>query len=110
MAFGVTVEEADGTIVATYDHRYSDADRWVDLWIESVMPDYGDPAYPLLGNVDPYDHTIFNGLQVESLIRELASLDIDAHDVERREILRRLRGLCTLCRREDNRRLRFTGD
>jgi hypothetical protein len=110
MALGVRLEENDGTVVAEYDHRHRIGDTWVDLWIESILPAPRDPAFPLLGNLDPYDDTIFNGWQAELLTQELGRLDVEPNDLERRESIRRLRDLCASCERMPHRRLRFVGD
>jgi hypothetical protein len=110
LAFGVRVEERDRSVVATFDHRYKVIDSWVSLWVEAILPKTGDPAYPLLGNLDPYDDTIFNGWQTMNLIRELKALDTDPENAERRETIRRLIDLCSLCEPASHRSIRFIGD
>jgi hypothetical protein len=39
-----------------------------------ALPPFGDPDFPMLGLVDPYGDTIFNGLQMRSVIPEIQRL------------------------------------
>ena len=42
--------------------------------LSKVLPQVGDPDFPMLGLVDPYGETIFSSLQMRAVIPELHRL------------------------------------
>lgn len=77
--------------------------------LASVWP-VGDDGFPLLQHIDPYGHTIFNGLQMPQVQRELDVLIGRASTDEQREVLRRIRDLAVICPKKPQMLLRFRGD
>jgi hypothetical protein len=67
-----------------------------------------DPSYRLIGYIDPYGDTIFNGLQMADLLDDLHRLQT-AKPIESRG-LERLRRLAELCRDGVHLYVWFIGD
>lgn len=64
---------------------------------------------PLLGGVDPYDNTIFNGLQVAGVQRELQTLRLRGPE-EFEEVIDEINRLIGLVTQKPHRYLVFNGD
>jgi hypothetical protein len=68
-----------------------------------------DARYPLLGWVDLYGDTVFNGGQAARLLEELRSLESSCAP-EHLSVLHRLRDLAVKCNQQVHTFLRFQGD
>jgi len=69
-----------------------------------------DPRFPLLGCVDPYGNTIFNGLQMRPLLEELDRLAAGCKSDVAKEALLQIRELAVQCRDHPHLYVRFIGD
>jgi hypothetical protein len=70
----------------------------------------GDQSFPLLQYIDPYGNTVFNGLQMPEVQRELEILVGKASTDEQKDTLRRIRELAVRCQKQPHMFLRFSGD
>jgi hypothetical protein len=82
------------------DSRYS---------LASIWP-VGDQSFPLLQYIDPYGNTMFNGLQMPEVQRELDILVGKASSDEQKDILCQIRELAVSCQKQPHMFLRFNGD
>ena len=82
------------------DSRYS---------LASIWP-FGDQSFPLLQYIDPYGNTVFNGLQMPEVQKELELLIGKALSDEQRDTLGQIRDLAVSCQKEPHMFLRFRGD
>jgi hypothetical protein len=69
-----------------------------------------DLSFPLLGCIDPYGNTIFNGNQMRLFLQEWDRLLQGVVDKDDTEFLLRIRGLAERCKSEPHVFLRFIGD
>ncbi len=60
--------------------------------------------------IDPYGDTVFNGLQMDQFLSELASLHTLSSNAEEEEILSKIEELANLCKREPHRYIKIYGD
>ncbi|MGS2648784.1 hypothetical protein [Streptosporangium sp. LJ11] len=96
---GYRVQEYTGIIVARGEQRiYASTIKALDR-----------SAFPMLGHIDPYDDTMFNSLQVRTLVEELDRLPND-HPLNSSDCSD-LKALCELVvGRIHHRQLWFIGD
>lgn len=69
-----------------------------------------DQSFPLLQYIDPYGNTVFNGVQMPEVQRELEILVGKASTDEQKDILCRIRELAAECQKQPHMFLRFSGD
>ena len=69
-----------------------------------------DPSFPLLGYIDPYGSTIFNGNQMRLFLQEWDRLLQSVVDKDDAEFLLRIRTLAERCKSGPHIFLRFIGD
>ena len=80
-----------------------------DYCLALVWPS-GDPSFPLLQYIDPYGNTVFNGLQMPEVQKELKRLIGMASSDDQRNILQRICELAAKCQERPHMFLRFRGD
>ena len=78
--------------------------------LDRVLPEPGDQAFPMLGSLDPYADTIFNGLQMKWFLDELLKVMPKAHTPEERDLLEKVEGMAKRARDETHLYLKFIGD
>jgi hypothetical protein len=109
LAIAVVLQDERCKILEHLDTRWLVHDHWEELDVGWLLPSLRDPQYPMLGNVDPYGNTTFNGLQVDLVEGELERLALSNDKPACAELLRRLKALCERCRDEPI-HLVFVGD
>jgi hypothetical protein len=62
----VELRDAEGKVLGRIVDGVADLNRW--------LPRLADPGFPMLGLLDPYGNTFFNGLQMRSVIPEIRRL------------------------------------
>jgi acyl carrier protein phosphodiesterase len=80
-----------------------------DYCLARVWPS-GDPSFPLLQYIDPYGNTVFNGLQMPEVQKELKRLIAMASNDDQRKTLQRICELAAKCQERPQTFLRFRGD
>jgi hypothetical protein len=96
-------------VLETLHHKRFDEALFPYGDLNRLLP-FGDPLYPLLGSVDPYGNTIFNGLQMERFIQEWDRVMVKAEDKDDKKLLAKVRELAIRCEAEPHTFLRFVGD
>jgi hypothetical protein len=101
VAINVILQTIDGKkLNEVVDYSYSLARMWP----------FGDQSFPLLQYVDPYGNTVFNGLQMPEVQKELELLIDKASSDEQRSALGQIRDLAVNCQKKPHMFLRFSGD
>jgi hypothetical protein len=77
--------------------------------LASIWP-FGDQSFSFLQYVDPYGNTVFNGLQMPEVQKELELLIGKASSDEQRATLGRVRDLAVNCQKKPHMFLRFRED
>ena len=77
--------------------------------LEDLLP-FGDVSYPMLGFIDPYGNTLFNGLQMRLFIPEWDRVMRNATDKADVEFLSKVRQMAERCMKNPHIFLRFVGD
>jgi len=75
-----------------------------------LYPEFEDPAFPLLGSLDPYEDTVFNTPQMEPFLTEWHRLHERAQTVSEIQFLEQVEKLAQRCRDEMHLYLKFLGD
>jgi hypothetical protein len=70
----------------------------------------GDQAFPLLQYIDPYGHTIFNGMLMRQVLRELELLAQKTDHEAAKNLFKNIKKLAVRCRDANHLYLRFVGD
>lgn len=78
--------------------------------LRQIMPNPDDERFLALRYIDPYDDTIFNSLQMPSLLEELNRLFQEEMLESERRVLERLRSMALICQERTGRYLKFIGD
>ncbi len=78
--------------------------------LDRLLPEPGNEQYPMLGSLDPYADTVFNGLQITWFLAELAEVSAKAQTPEEREMISRIEGMAKRARDETHLYLKFIGD
>ena len=102
MGFEVRLQDEFGSQLDTVNDPKNVLDR--------LFPEPGDPDHPMLGSIDPYADTIFNGLQMNRFLTELAELSGRAQGPEEHALISRIEGMATRARDEPHLYLKFVGD
>jgi hypothetical protein len=76
----------------------------------ALLPSPDDTRFICLRFIDPYGDTIFNRMQMPTVIGELRDLKVASDNQERDAIIDRLVELACLCQEEPHLYLRFIGD
>ena len=96
-------------ILQTIDGKKGDEIVDPDYSLATTWP-FGDQSFPLLQYIDPYGNTVFNGLQMPEVRKELDLLIDKAPSDEQRATLRRIHELAVSCQKQPHMFLRFRGD
>jgi hypothetical protein len=79
-------------------------------YLGKLLPDIDGEKYPLLGGIDPYGDTVFNGLQMRRFLLEWADVSAKASMPEERNLVAKIDELARRCRDEVHLYIRFVGD
>jgi hypothetical protein len=96
-------------ILQTIDNKKGDEVADPSYCLGAIWP-IADQSFPLLQYIDPYGNTVFNGLQMPEVQKELDLLIGKASSDEQRSILHRIRELAVNCQKQPHMLLRFRGD
>jgi hypothetical protein len=96
-------------ILQTIDNKKGDEVADPNYCLGAIWP-IADQSFPLLQYIDPYGNTVFNGLQMPEVQKELDLLIGKASTDEQRSILRGIRELAVNCQKQPHMFLRFRGD
>jgi hypothetical protein len=102
MGLAVTVEAEDGSQIAEVLDPTNVLHR--------LLPSKGDDTYYCLRYVDRYGNTVFNRLQMETVLQELERMRVNARGADELELLARLAELARRCQAEPHLYLKFYGD
>jgi hypothetical protein len=75
-----------------------------------LLPQIDDESHPLLGGIDPYGDTVFNGIQIRRFLLEWEVVSSNAVTTEERELVSKITELALRCRDEVHLYVRFVGD
>ena len=75
-----------------------------------LLPEIDGQQYPVLGGIDPYGDTLFNGLQMRRFLLEWADVSARASTSEERDLVAKIDELARRCRDEVHLYIRFVGD
>jgi hypothetical protein len=78
--------------------------------LSRVLPEADDEAYACLRFIDRYGDTVFNRLQMPTLLGELKRIEPLAQDPELRQLLSEVEQLALRCEKEVHWYLWFIGD
>lgn len=78
--------------------------------LDRLFPEPGDPGHPMLGSIDPYADTVFNGLQMKSFLGELAEISLKAQTPEEQALISKVESMAKRARDEVHLYLKFIGD
>jgi hypothetical protein len=102
MGLAVRVETEDGSRIAEVLDPTNVLHR--------LLPSEDDDTYHCLRYVDWYGNTVFNRLQMETVLRELDRIRLAVHGAGELELLDRLKELAHRCEAEPHLYLKFYGD
>lgn len=75
-----------------------------------LLTEIDGDKYPLLGGIDPYADTIFNGLQMRRFLLEWSDVSAKASTPEECDLVAKIDELARRCRDEVHLYIRFVGD
>jgi hypothetical protein len=78
--------------------------------LDRLFPEPGNRQYPMLGSIDPYADTVFNGLQMSWFLSELANVSAKAQTTEESELVSKIESMAKRARDETHLYLKFIGD
>jgi hypothetical protein len=79
-------------------------------YLAKLLPEIDGEKYPLLGGIDPYGDTVFNGLQMRRFLMERADVSAKASISQERDLVAKIDELARRCRDEVHLYIRFVGD
>jgi len=79
-------------------------------YLGKLLPQIDDESHPLLGGIDPYGDTVFNGIQIRRFLLEWEAVSSNAVTTEERELVSKIEELALRCRDEVHLYIRFVGD
>ena len=79
-------------------------------YLGKLLPPIHDERHSLLGGIDPYGDTVFNGIQIRRFLLEWEAVSSNAVTTEERELVSKIEGLALRCRDEVHLYIRFVGD
>jgi hypothetical protein len=79
-------------------------------YLGKLLPQIADDSHPLLGGIDPYGDTIFNGIQIRRFLLEWQAVSSNAVTTEERELVSKIEELAVRCRDQVHLYIRFVGD
>jgi hypothetical protein len=102
MGFEVRLQDEFGAQLDTVSDPKNILDR--------LFPEPGNSDYPMLGSLDPYADTVFNGLQMGWFLAELVKVSAKAQIPEEQELLLKVESMAKRVRDETHLYLKFVGD
>ena len=102
MGLSVSLESSDGGCLAKVTDERN--------LLGKILPPGDGRAFPLLRFIDPYGDTVFNRLQMESLLLELERIGAPSLGQGERELLSKIAELARRGRAEPHLVLKFRGD
>jgi len=75
-----------------------------------LLPEYGDPAHPMLASIHLYGNTVFNRIQMDRFLAEWSEVASKAQALEERELVSTVERLAHRCRNEVHLYIKFIGD
>jgi len=78
--------------------------------LDTLLPQPGDDEYPVLGSIDPYGDTVFNGLQMRRFLPEWVAVSQKAKSADEQVLVSVIESLAKRCRDEVHVYLKFIGD
>lgn len=78
--------------------------------LHHVLPSLDDPTFRLLSYVDWYGNTVFDQLQVPTVLQELEGLRARTRSAEEHALLARIIALARQCLEDVQQYLKFYGD
>jgi hypothetical protein len=79
-------------------------------YLGKLLSQIDDENHPLLGGIDPYGDTVFNGIQIRRFLLEWEAVSSNAVTTEERELVSKIEELALRCRDEVHLYIRFVGD
>ena len=79
-------------------------------YLGKLLPQIDDESHPLLGGIDPYGDTVFNGIQIRRFLLEWEAVSSNAVTTEERELVSKIEQLALRCRDEVHLYIKFVGD
>ena len=101
MGIAILLEDEHGDVLETIE--------W-PTWLDRLLPSYDDESFQCLRFVDPYGDTIFNVVQMPTLLREVERLNQIADSDPQHAHLGEIRRLAERCRDGVHTYIRFYGD
>ena len=101
-----------GLGIALQDEWGTELDMVADPknYLGRLLPEYGDPAHPMLASIDFYADTVFNRMQMERFLTEWTEVSMKARAPEERELISAIERLACRVRDEVHLYLKFIGD
>ena len=81
---------------------------WVML--HGVVPGFEEREFAILRCVDPYGHTVFNHLQMETFLAEWEKVKERARDDSQMLAWKQIKGMAQTCQKDRDLRLKFVGN
>ncbi len=78
--------------------------------LRKLLPSFDDTSYQCLRFIDLYGDTIFNRLQMKTVLSELERISSCATSVEEEDLLGRIENLAKQCKNKPHLYLKFYGD
>lgn len=102
MGLGITLQDEFG----------AELDTVVDPknLLGKLLPEYDDPAHPLLASIDFYGDTVFNRVQMDRFLVEWSDVMAKANTSEETALVSAIEGLAHRCRDGVHLYLKFIGD
>lgn len=79
-------------------------------YLGKLLPEIDGEKCPILGGIDPYGDTIFNGIQMRRFLLEWVEVSAKADTPEERQLVSKVEELARRCRDEVHLYIRFVGD
>jgi hypothetical protein len=96
-------------VLQTIEGKRLDEAAPVGAALNRLLP-FGNSSFPLLGFIDPYGNTIFNGTQMQTFLPEWDALVQGVMNEQDLEFLHKVRAMAERCKAEPHIFLRFIGD
>ena len=79
-------------------------------YLGKLLPEIDEEKCPILGGIDPYGDTVFNGIQMRRFLLEWVEVSAKAGTDEERELVSKIEELARRCRDEIHLYITFVGD
>ena len=78
--------------------------------LHRLLPPSADASFSCLRFIDPYGDTVFNQMQIETFLAELARVAATATTGPELDLLQKIRELAERCKSEPHLHIKFYGD